>query len=132
MSGSDYGIALGFVVLFTFLFDMLDLKPQAGSFLFIKSLSYLIYISFRSALSLVAVFVLNESGASLPLFVMGLIGAFSSLTILQSFSLSVGGEKLATLEPLLSRFREDILSDNAARIDRRDAKRWYGQLLISA
>lgn len=116
------------MVLFTFLFDMLDLKPEAGSYLFVRSFSYLIYLAFRGALGLAAVFVLIQSGVSLPKFVMGLLGALSSLTIIQSFNLSVGGEKLATLEPLLARFRKDILTDNSARVAHQRGKRWYRQM----
>lgn len=119
---------MGFVVLFTFLFDMLDLKPEAGSYLFIRSFSYLIYLAFRAALGLAAVFVLIQSGVSLPQFVMGLLGALSSLTIIQSFNFSVGGEKLATLDPLLARFRKDILSDNSARVAHQRGKRRYRQM----
>ena len=77
---------------------------------------------------MVAVVILNQTDLVTPLFVLGLLGTLSSLTLLQSFSLSVGGEKLASLEPLLIRFRQDILSDNSSRIAHSGTKRWYSAI----
>lgn len=128
MSGSEYGIALAFVVLFTYLYDMVDLKPDAGSYLFVRSLSYFIYLSFRAALGVVAVFIMDKGDVALPLFVMGLFGSLTSLAFLESFGLSVRGEKLATLDPLLQRFRRDILDDNTARIAANRTKGWYSAI----
>ena len=109
MRAGDYGLSLAFVALFTFLYGMVDLKPEAGSYLFLKSFSYAMYLSFRAALGLVAVFIMVQADVSLPLFAMGLLGALSSLTVLQSLSFSAGGDKLATLEPLLTPYSSTAL-----------------------
>ena len=125
MSGLEYLIALGWVALFTLLFDMFDLKPEASSYLFARTLSYVIYLSFRTALGMVAVFGLAQAEVSLPLFVAGMIGTLANRSIIESLSLPVPGERLAVLEPLLARFRLDILADNTRRMKASEARRRY-------
>jgi len=112
---SDYIVVQPLVVLFVLIFDAIDLHPQIGSFGYYKSFAYWAYFIIRVVLSSIAALLVYGIESNLLPPVTALIGVLASITILQSLSLSVGGNDIAKVGNLLDGYKKKMVTDESNR-----------------
>ena len=120
MDIKSYLVIQFLVFVFVFVFDAIDLRPQIHSFGFFKSYAYWAYFAVRLVLSSVAALVMYAADKALLPPVIALVGVIASVTVLQSFSLNVGGKDIANLNNLLDVYKKIMISDESDRRTKRD------------
>lgn len=100
----------------TFLFDLIDLRPRVGSFSFVASKTYGVYLVFRSILGYLAAAVLGAANLLSNPFLLSLVSVITSVTVLQNFALSVAGKKTANLSELFDTFKDMMENEEAKRV----------------
>jgi len=104
------------VPFFTFLFDLVDLRPTVGSFSFIASKTYGTYLTFRTLLGFLAVAVLGAANLVPDPLLLSLVSVVTSITVLQNFALNVGGKSMANLSELFQTFKSMLEGEEARRV----------------
>lgn len=102
------------IFIFTFLFDLIDLNPQIGSFSFIKSFTYYAYYSIRVAFGMLAAVLLQLTGLIQNPLLLAFVAVIGSVSTLENFSLRIGGEDIADLPSLFDGYRKNMI-DNELR-----------------
>ncbi len=120
MNPQEYGLLEGLVIIYVFVFDIIDLHPQIGSFGFLKSFAYWAYFIIRLVLSSVAALILATVQPDLLIPVIALVGVVASVTVLQSLTLNVGGKEIANATNLLESYKAKMISDESERRGARD------------
>lgn len=107
-----------FVPLFTFLFDLIDLRPIVGSFSFVGSRTYLVYLGFRITLAFLATAVLGATGLVSDPLLLAMISVITSVTVLQNFALNVAGNNAANLSDVFATFKDTMAKEESERVAR--------------
>lgn len=116
MSEQDFGILLALVVVYTAIFDVIDLQPQVGSVRFLASFTYLFYLLFRVLLATLASVALNAAIDPAPaIYLVALLGTLSGVTILQNFALNVGGTDIANVSALGEKYKARMITEESDR-----------------
>jgi len=118
MTAEQFGVLIGLTILFTFVFDVVDLQPQIGSFRFLQSLTYWFYLVFRALLGVLAGIATYAVSEDLALPFVALIGVLASVTILQNFTMSIGGNEIAKLSNLVDNYKAKMVAEEAQRRSR--------------
>ena len=104
------------VVFLTALFDLVDIRPAARSFRFLKTFTYTVYFLFRLVLALVAsVLVASQQPGQTP-FIIGFISVVGGVVVLQSFALKIAGNDVVNLANLIQTYKDVMVKE---AIDRR-------------
>lgn len=119
MSYTDWGITAGLIALLSFLFDIIDLQPQVGSMGFLRTFVYLPYLILRVFLGIIAALIVFTLEPSISIPILALIAVAASITILQSFTISVGGSDLAKIAPLMENYKNNMTETQATRTARK-------------
>jgi hypothetical protein len=111
-----FAALVGLVVLYTAVFDIIDLHPQIGSFQFLFTVTYGFYLLFRTVLGVLASLALTavvdpDPGVALLAF----IGTLGSVTVLQNFALNVGGTDVANLAGLRDKYKVRMVEEESER-----------------
>jgi len=110
------------IVLYTWLFDLIDIQPQVGSFAFLRTFTYLVFVLLRIILGFVAALILLALEPQLSPAILALVAVLANVTVLQSLSLKVGGEQIAQLAPLFQNYKDKMVKEEQVRrIRRQDA-----------
>lgn len=99
------------IFLFTFLFDLIDLKPQVSSFRFLRSGTYFAYFSIRIVFGLLAAIIIQQTGLFPDSIILAFVSVMTSITTLQNFTLKLGGQNLADLPSLFENYRLSMIDD---------------------
>jgi len=111
------------VVVFVMFFDLIDLRPQIGSFRFVFSMDYLIYLGIRALLSFVSALVIVTTQPPHPPILVGLVAALSGILVLQNFTLNIAGGSVVDVTTLLTGYKARMSSDAAKHMaDKLDAE----------
>jgi len=109
-------IIIAFILVFTFLFDMLDMRPRIGSFGFVRSSTYLFYYGLRVAFGWLASAIIGPSKLVTDPALLGFVSVMAAITTLQNFALNIGGQDVADLKGLFETYRGKMLSEETERI----------------
>jgi len=120
MSAEQFAALVGLVVGYSFVFDAIDLQPQVGSFAFLRGIIYWLYLAFRSVLGVLAGLVIFQASPGLALPIGALIAVLTSVTVLQNFSLNIGGNDIAKLSNLVDNYKSRMVAEEAARLAKRN------------
>jgi len=120
MTAGQFGQIIGMVIGFTFAFDALDLQPRVGSFGFLRGLIYWFYLAFRSLLGVLASLLIFQASPDLALPIVALVAVLASVTILQNFSMNIGGNDVAKLSNLVDNYKSRMVAEEATRRAKRD------------
>ena len=116
MSEQDVGILVALVVVYTAIFDVIDLQPQVGSVRFIASFTYVFYLVFRVLLGTLASVALYTALDPAPaVYLVALLGTLSGVTILQNFALNVGGTNIANFSALGEKYKARMITEESDR-----------------
>ena len=108
------------ILILTFLFDLIDLNPQVGSFSFLwGSSTYYIYFFLRYIFSIMAAIILQTTQAFQHAFLLAFFAVITSVSIIESFTLKIGGEELANLSGLFDTYRTKMISQELIRAGQR-------------
>ena len=104
------------ILLFTFLFDLIDLKPQIGSFSFLwGSFTYFTYYSLRVIFGILAAILLQTTGIFQHPFLLAFAAVVAAVSTLESFTLKIGGHEVADLSSLFDNYRTKMINDELDR-----------------
>ena len=120
MSGEHFVELVGLVVGYTFVFDAIDLQPLVKSFGFLRGVVYWLYLAFRSLLGVLAGLLIFQTSPDLALPIGALIAVLASVTILQNFSMNIGGNDIAKLSNLVDNYKSVMVTEEATRRARRN------------
>lgn len=99
------------VFVFTFLFDIIDLKPQIGSFSFLKSLTYFAYYSLRVVFGVLAAVLLQPTEIFQHSLLLAFGAVVTAVSTLQNFSLKISGQDIADLSSLFDQYRQTMIDN---------------------
>jgi len=99
------------IILISFFFDLLDLgsEERIKRFSFIFSIDYLVYLVFRVLFGLGAALIIKSTGVISDPLLLSIVSVFSSVSILQNFSLRVGGENPVNFQDFFKRYRAKMI-----------------------
>ncbi len=80
-------LLLGTIVLFTFLFDLVDMRPLVGSFAFVGTRTYLVYVLFRVLLAVAASALIVATQPNTQPILVGLVAVLGGVVLLQGLAL---------------------------------------------
>jgi hypothetical protein len=103
------------ILLFTFLFDMIDLKPQTNSFRVVFSMDFWMYFIIRIIFGSLAAVLLLPTGLFTNVALLAFVSVLASVTTLTNFNLKVGGENVANIATLLNNYRQKMIEDQSKR-----------------
>ena len=105
-----------YIVIITFLFDLMDLNPQIGSFSFLRSsFTYYTYYSLRLIFGIIAALLLQSSQLFQNSLLLAFAAVVTSVSTLESFTLKIGGEELANISSLFDTFRARMINEELNR-----------------
>ena len=105
-----------FIVIITFLFDLMDLNPQIGSFSFLRSsFTYYTYYSLRLIFGIIAAILLQSTQLFQHSLLLAFAAVVTSVSTLESFTLKIGGEELANISSLFDKFRARMINEELNR-----------------
>ena len=104
-------ITIGLVAIFTFLFDIIDLQPQVGSFVFLKSTAYFTYYIISLVFAILASFILQLTGIFPNFIELAFVSVIASVTTIHNFRLKVGGHGVADLPSLFETYKKKMITD---------------------
>lgn len=105
-----------YIVIITFLFDLMDLNPQIGSFSFLRSsFTYYTYYSLRLIFGIIAGILLQSTQLFQHSLLLAFAAVVTSVSTLESFTLKIGGEELANVSSLFDTFRARMINEELNR-----------------
>lgn len=114
MSFSQLGLdslTIIFIVIFSFIFDLVDLgsEEEIRSARFVFSTVYGIYLIFRVFLGLAAALILKSTGIVSDPLLLSIFSVIASASILQNFSLKIGGTQPININDLFQQYRDKMV-----------------------
>jgi hypothetical protein len=99
------------IVVITFFFDLLDLgsEERIKRFSFVYSTNYIIYLVFRVFFGIGAALIITSTGAIEDPLLLSIVSVFSSVSILQNFSLRMGEENPVNFQDFFKRYRAKMI-----------------------
>lgn len=123
MTWETMALTAGLIVLFTVLFDIFDIQPQVGSFAFMRTFTYLVFVLFRIVMGFAVASILSAAEPGLPPAILAIVAVMGNITFLQNLSLKVGGEQVAQLSTLFQNYKDRMVKEEALRrAKRQDAR----------
>ena len=110
-----FGQLVGTVVAFTFLFDMLDLRPLVGSFAFAGTRTYHVYLLFRLIVAGAACALIVSTQPNVQPILVGMVAVIGGVVLLQGLALNVAGQDVVDLASLVGRYKETMVEEAAAQ-----------------
>lgn len=100
------------IFLFTFVFDLVDLgfEEEINSISFVLSATYGIYFAYRVIFGLAAAMILKSAEITKDPLLLSVLSVISSASILQNFSLKIGGNQLINFNDLFQHYRERMIA----------------------
>ncbi len=114
MSFSQLGLdplTIIFIIIFSFIFDLVDLgsEEEIHSYRFVFSTVYGIYLIFRVFFGLAAALILKSTGIVSDPLLLSIFSVIASASILQNFSLKIGGTQPVNINDLFQQYRDKIV-----------------------
>lgn len=119
MSTETMAGTAGLIALLTVLFDLIDIQPQTGSFAFMRTFTYLVFVLLRTFLGFAAALALSGLEPGLHPVILALVAVVANVTVLQSLSLKVGNQQLAQLAPLFENYKTKMVNEETDRREQR-------------
>jgi ABC-type Zn uptake system ZnuABC Zn-binding protein ZnuA len=95
---------------------LVDLRPTIGSFSFVTTKTYAVYLVFRAILAFLAAAILSQSHLVSNPFLLSLASVVTSVTVLQNFALNVAGKEAANLSDLFDTFKDMMETEEKKRV----------------
>jgi len=113
------------VLVFSFIFDLIDLgyEEEIHSFNFVFSTVYLIYFIFRIFFGLTAAVILQATGITDDPLLLSIFSVIASASILQNFSLRIGGTHPINIYDLFQHYRDKMVVVVGQKEEKRLRKR---------
>ena len=113
------------VLVFSFIFDLIDLgyEEEIHSFSFVFSTVYLIYFIFRIFFGLTAAAILQATEITDDPLLLSIFSVIASASILQNFSLRIGGTRPINMYDLFQRYRDKMVVVVGQKEEKRLRKR---------
>lgn len=113
------------VLVFSFIFDLIDLgyEEEIHSFNFVFSTVYLIYFIFRIFFGLTAAVILQATEITDDPLLLSIFSVIASASILQNFSLRIGGTHPINIYDLFQHYRDKMVVVVGQKEEKRLRKR---------
>jgi hypothetical protein len=99
------------ILIFSFIFDLIDLgyEEEIHTISFVFSAIYAIYFIFRTFFGLTAAVILQSTGTIKDPLLLAILSVLASASILQNFSLRVGGTHPINIYDLFQHYRDKMV-----------------------
>lgn len=106
-----------FVAFFSFMYDIIDLRPQEGikSFKFITTTFYRIYFIWRFMFGVLAAIIISSMGVTENPIMLAFVAVITSVTTLQNFTLKASGVETANFYDLFQRYKDSMVAEMGKR-----------------
>jgi hypothetical protein len=118
----DWGVVAATIVGTTLVFDLIDIRPQVGSFGFIWTGVYLVYVLVRIGAALLATTARSgmQLTATLPAPLLGFVASVLGVVVLQHIAVNASGENVRLdFAGLVQKYKDRMITEEAARVRRR-------------
>ncbi|MFQ6058410.1 MAG: hypothetical protein ACE5MB_05985 [Anaerolineae bacterium] len=115
-------IILGLAFL-TFIFDLIDLRPQIKGFRFVFSSTYAVYYLLRLTLALLAAMIIEATEAVQNPWLLAFTGVISGVSLLQNFALKFSGQEVIDLAPVFDGYQDMMIAEQGPRVARAEKAR---------
>lgn len=110
-------IILGLAFL-TFIFDLIDLRPQIKGFRFVFSSTYAVYYLLRLTLALLAAMIIEATEAVQNPWLLAFTAVISGVSLLQNFALKFSGQEVIDLAPIFDGYQDMMIAEQGPRVIR--------------
>jgi hypothetical protein len=115
-------IILGLAFL-TFIFDLIDLRPQIKGFRFVLSSTYAVYYLLRLTLAVLAAMIIKATDAVPNPWLLAFTAVISSVSLLQNFALKFSGQEVIDLAPIFDGYQDMMIAEQGPRVIRAEKAR---------
>ena len=115
-------IFLGLAFL-TFIFDLVDLRPQIKGFSFVFSSTYAVYYILRLTLVLLAAMIIEATEAVQSPWLLAFTSVVSGVSLLQNFALKFSGQEVIDLAPIFDGYQDMMIAEQGPRVIRAEKAR---------
>jgi hypothetical protein len=102
------------VVVFISLFDIGDIAFQVGSFHFLRTPEFFVYLLLRLFLGVTAAALLASQQPNQPPWLLGVVAGLASVTLLQNFAVKIAGQDIINLAQFMQTSRDKLVSQEAS------------------
>lgn len=107
------GVLVGTVLLVTVLFDLVDIRPSIGSFAFVRTGTYLVYLLLRLFLAFAAALLIAAAQPGQPPIIVGFTAVIGGVVVLQGFALKIAGQDVVNLANLIQTYKGKMIDEAA-------------------
>ncbi len=121
MSGADWSatsVLVGTIVVFTVLFDLVDIRPQVGAFRFVATSTYAVYLGLRLFLALAAAALVAAAQPQQPPVIVGILAVLTGVVLLQGLALKIAGQDVVNVANLVEVYKDKMIQEEARRTAR--------------
>ena len=112
------------VLLFTILFDLVDIYPQVRSFAFVRTGTYIVYLFLRLFLAGIAAILITQAQPGQTAFLVGVGAVLGGVVVVQGLALKIAGQDVVNLANLIDTYKITMVTEAAQKALRgRDVER---------